>query len=230
MRRLSLAGLAIVLLACSSDPQGTTPPAQTGPAVNVGELQNGIATYYDADGSGNCSFDATPNDLDVAAMNQEQYANSAACGSCVLAKGPKGQVTLRIVDRCPECQKGHLDLSREAFAKIAEPKDGRVSITWQVVSCSVQGNVAYHFKDGSSQYWTAIQVRNHKLPIQKLEIKKGGAFTELARQEYNYFVAEEGAGPGPVEVRITATDGQTLEDTLPAAASDLDAPGSHQFQ
>ena len=35
----------------------------------------GEATYYDfADGSGNCSFPATPDDLDVGAMNDTDYA------------------------------------------------------------------------------------------------------------------------------------------------------------
>ena len=72
--------------------------------------------------------------------------------------GPKGAVTVRIVDLCPECNAGHLDLSREAFALIADLPQGRVDITWQVVSPDLPGPVAYHFKDGSNQWWTAVQV------------------------------------------------------------------------
>ena len=63
----------------------------------------------------------------------------------------------------------NLDLSESAFAKIADPKDGRISISYELVSCKVTGNIAYHFKDGSSKFWTAIQVRNHRVPISKLE-------------------------------------------------------------
>ena len=32
--------------------------------------------------------------------------------------------------------------------------------TWQVVSPALNGPIAYHFKDGSNQWWTAVQVRN----------------------------------------------------------------------
>ena len=191
---------------------------------------HGVATYYAATGAGNCGFDPSPNDLDVAAMNASQYAGSAVCGECVDVTGPNGKVTVRIVDQCPDCQNGQLDLSKEAFAKIAPVSAGRVTIDWQVVPCNVSGPVSYLFKDGSSQYWTAIQVRNHRLPIASLEIQTNGAWASVNRADYNYFVDDKGAGPGQVHVRITAIDGQKLDDTLPAAASSLSAPGAAQFQ
>ncbi|WP_394835415.1 hypothetical protein LVJ94_00625 [Pendulispora rubella] len=248
--RNTLAVLGFVLLGCgTSDGSGNEPDAATGStsdggrgdggggtkdgggtAPPLGEPQTGVATYYAANGGGNCSFDPTPNDLDVAAMNHEQYAGSAACGACAAVQGLKGKVTVRIVDQCPECARGHLDLSKEAFAKIATVSDGRVPITWQTVACNISGNVGYHYKDGSSQYWTAIQVRNHRVPIRKLEIKTSSGFVEAPRQDYNYFVLEKGAGPGPVTVRVTAIDGQTLEDTLPAASSDATVSGKSQFK
>jgi expansin (peptidoglycan-binding protein) len=104
-----------------------------------------------------------------------------------------------------------------------------VPITWQEVPCDVAGNIAYHYKDGSSQYWTAIQVRNSRLPIAKLEMKTGGAYADVPRVDYNYFVQASGAGPGNVSVRITAIDGQQLEDVLPPASSNVTVPGSAQF-
>jgi expansin (peptidoglycan-binding protein) len=201
-----------------------------GTPVPLGESHDGVATFYSATGAGNCSFDASPNDLDVAAMDAPEYAGSAVCGECVAITGPKGKLTVRIVDKCPECPAGHLDLSAEAFAKIANPADGKVKITWQAVACSVSGNVSYHYKDGSNPFWTAIQVRNHRLPITKLEIKKSGAYVAVKREDYNYFVDPSGAGNGTVSVRITASDGQTLEDTLSPVASDTTVQGSGQFK
>ena len=189
----------------------------------------GEGTYYAADGSGNCMFDRSPGDLDVAAMNAVQYAGSAVCGACATVMGPKGQVTVRIVDQCPGCKKGDLDLSPQAFDKIGEHSAGRIPITWSVVPCAVTGNVAYRYKEGSSQYWTAIQVRNHRLPIASLELQRDGAWMKVNRESYNYFVAPGGAGPGPVTVRITALDGQTREDTLPAVASGTVVQGAGQF-
>ncbi|HTJ80909.1 MAG TPA: expansin EXLX1 family cellulose-binding protein, partial [Polyangiaceae bacterium] len=81
---------------------------------------SGDATYYDfADGSGNCSFPATPDDLMVGAMNHTDYADSAVCGACADVTGPNGTVHIRIVDQCPECPQGNIDLSPEAFAVIS---------------------------------------------------------------------------------------------------------------
>ena len=194
-------------------------------------LKNGVATYYDADGSGNCSFDKS-SDLDVVAMNTPEYGASAACGGCVHVRSPAGEVTVRVVDRCPECPTGHLDLSKQAFAKIAKLEQGKVSITYQSVACNVSGNLAYHFKDGSSKYWVAIQVRNHPVPIAKLEYKKGSSFVPMKRENYNYFV--EAAGVGDISslvLRVTAADGNTVEDTLPGAIdSDKLVVGSAEFR
>jgi expansin (peptidoglycan-binding protein) len=226
----------LFVLSCGSGdeaPAGSssgTPP--TGQTYST-EKQTGIATYYDADGSGNCSFPATPADLDVAAFNTEEYAGSATCGACVHVKGARGQVTVRIVDRCPECQKGHLDLSREAFAKIDEPQKGRVPIEYQIVPCSTEGNVSYHVKDGASKWWTALQVRNHKLPIATMEYERGGSFVAMKRESYNYFVEASGVGdqPGGLKVRITSVDGQSLVDTLPGTIQEnVVLPGSVQFR
>jgi expansin (peptidoglycan-binding protein) len=222
MRALCL----LLVVACGS---GDTTPTAAPPPITLGQPENGRATYYDATGAGNCGFDATPNDLDVAAMDAPEYAGSAVCGECVQVTGPKGQVAVRIVDQCPGCEKGHLDLSQEAFAKIADVSAGNVPITWEVVSCDVQGPIQYHFKDGSSQYWTAIQVRNHRLPITKLELQLGSTWTDVPRLDYNYFVQASGVGTGAFGVRVTSSTGEVLTDTLPGVAANTTVPGSAQF-
>jgi expansin (peptidoglycan-binding protein) len=226
MRRVVVCA-AVVACGGGGDGGGGS-PSPTG--VLSGEVVQGIATYYDtADGSGNCGFDPTPNDLDVAAFDLDDYAGSAACGECVRVTGPKGTVTVRIVDSCPPCDHHHLDLSPSAFAKIADTAAGRVDITYQAVACNVMGNLAYHFKDGSSQYWTAIQVRNHRIPVAKLELEKAGAFVEVKREDYNYFVDPSGAGGGAVHVRVTGTGGSTVDDVLPGVVADETVSGGAQL-
>src|SRR5512135_3134445 len=142
-----------VLLALAALPAISPAQAQTGgdPTIylplifrgNSNPIHQGIATYYYATGAGACSFDPSPSNLMVAAMDAPEWNNSAVCGEYVQVWGPKGTVTVRIVDLCPECGVGHLDLSEQAFALIANLSAGVVSITWQVVSPSLSGPIAY---------------------------------------------------------------------------------------
>ncbi|MBI2393940.1 MAG: hypothetical protein HYV09_30500 [Deltaproteobacteria bacterium] len=196
-----------------------------------GPIEDGIATYYAATGEGNCSFDASPGDLDVAALDTRQYQESAWCGACVRVEGPKGTVTVRVVDSCPTCEsRTHVDLSESAFAKIAEPKDGRVKVRWQFVSCAVSGPIAYKFKEGSNEWWTAIQVRNHRHPVKSVEAKVSGAWTALARASYNYFIAAKGLGKGPYELRVTSIDGKVVTDPAIVFGEGKVVSGSSQFE
>jgi expansin (peptidoglycan-binding protein) len=231
--RLALVCLTLLWLgACSNEPAQTRTGSNL-PTVTLGEQKSGQATYYDtATGDGACMLGASPNDMDIAALNQPDWSGSALCGACAEVTGPKGVVTVRIVDLCPECKSGDLDMSPQAFDKIAEHAAGRVAITWKLVSCNVSGPVQYLYKDGSSQWWTAVQVRNHRLPVASFAFSKdgGSVFTELARTEYNYFLTEAGFGPNPVRVRITASDGQVLEDDLPAARELIATAGKAQFK
>ena len=198
--------------------------------VPFGDDRSGEATYYAADGSGACSFDASPDDLDVAALNAPDWEGSGYCGACAAVDGPNGSVTVRIVDLCPECASGDLDLSPQAFEKIAAIAQGRVPISWSFVSCDVEGPVRYRYKDGTNQWWTAVQVQNHKLPIVSLEWSSDGqSFLATQREDYNYFLDAAGFGDNPVTVRITAVDGQVLTDELPAPEELLVVDGQAQF-
>lgn len=199
------------------------------PSCAAPALHKGQGTYYAATGGGACGFDPTPNDLMVAAMNQPDYDNSGVCGACVAVTGPNGSATVRIVDLCPECKSGDLDLSQSAFAKLADPSLGRIAIQWRFVACSVSGPIRYHFKDGSSQWWTAVQIRNHRYAIAKFEYMKAGAYVNVPRVNYNYFVAGSGMGPGPYAFRVSDVQGHVLVDHGIALQPNSDVPGAAQF-
>jgi expansin len=229
--RAAVVVLFVLVGACGGEDKSASTPA-TGGTLYSTAVKEGVATYYDATGAGNCGFDATPDDLDVAAFDTNSYAGSAACGACVKVKGPDGEVTVRIVDSCPGCEANHLDLSKSSFAKIADPSRGRVPISFSTVACRVSGAMAFHFKDGSSKYWTAIQIRNHRLPVAKVEYRKDGAFVAMKREDYNYFVEPSGVGdlPSGLVLRVTAADGQVVEDELPGEIrSDVTVDGTKNF-
>ena len=196
-------------------PSPTSAPSPTSTPGTQNPTFTGEGTYYnEADGGGNCTFDPIPGDLMVGAMNETQYANADLCGAYVALTGPKGTINVRIVDRCPECKPGDIDLSPQAFDRIAERIQGRVPISWHVISPSLAGNIAYRFKEGSNQWWTAVQIRNHRNPIAKLEYRNSaGQWVSVARERYNYFVEPAGMGPGPYNFRVTDVYGNVLLDS-----------------
>jgi expansin (peptidoglycan-binding protein) len=221
------ASLVLVIAACGG---GDDDAAVVGGSCDAARPEaSGDGTYYAATGAGNCSFDASPDDLMVAALNAPDYDDAAWCGACVEVTGPSGTVTVRIVDQCPECQSGDLDLSREAFERIAPLSAGRVAITWHEVACDVAGPIEYRFKDGSSQYWTAIQIRNHRYPIATLEAQIDDAWQDIPRVDYNYFVDDDGLGPGPYTLRVTDTRGHIVEDTGIAVGDAVTRTGAAQL-
>jgi expansin (peptidoglycan-binding protein) len=225
---------ALSLFVLSGQPQAAQQPLTFLPMLRTaGTAQNplhtGEGTFYGATGAGNCSFDPSPQDLMVAAMNAIDYANSAICGAFVEITGPKGTVTVRIVDKCPECPVGNVDLSAQAFERIADPIAGRVPISWRIVSPEISGPIRYRFKEGSSQWWTGIQIRNHRNPIAKVEYRNAaGQFITVPRLDYNYFIQEGGMGVGPYTFRVTDMYGNVLMDTI-ALQEGVDIAGAGQF-
>ncbi|MEZ4641438.1 MAG: expansin EXLX1 family cellulose-binding protein [Chloroflexota bacterium] len=103
-------------------------------------------------------------------------------------------------------------------------------ITWQLVSYPVDGPIVYHFKEGSNQWWTAVQIRNHRNPIMRVEWRDGGGvYHDIPRVSYNYFVANSGLGPGPYTFRVTDYFGNTLVDSGVPHIENGDVAGSGQF-
>jgi expansin (peptidoglycan-binding protein) len=224
-------------------PAGTTPaptstafPSTTGasgPTLGAGRIQygpvyTGEGTFYGATGEGNCSYEATTDRM-IAAMNQTDYQNSQACGAYVAVTGPSGaSVTVKIVDRCPECKPGDIDLSAEAFAKLAAPSAGRIKISWTLLSPALSGPISFKYKDGSTTYWCAIQVRNHRNPVRSLEVQVGSAWKSLPRQDYNYFLSADGTGCGN-PLRVTDIYGHQLVESGMAIKPGVVQPGTGRF-
>jgi len=178
--------------------------------IAPGRTYQGVATAYDiGDGNGACLFGAT-SDTMTAAMNTADYETSKACGAYVRVKAGGAAITVRITNECPApCAPGQLDLSQQAFSKLAALSVGRLPITWSLVSPGIDGNLSVRYKTGSSQYWCGIQVLNHRNPVARLEVRSGGSWMRLARTGYNFFLSEQGAGCGG-SLRITDIYGEQL--------------------
>ena len=171
---------------------------------------SGEGTFYTPTGLGNCS-QGYPGNKMYAAMNKPQYNNSNACGSYVeiTRKGTNKKVIVKILDQCPECPQGNIDLSKEAFLKLGTANEGRIPITWKYIKQPGTVKIAARVKTGSSRYYFSLQILNHRYMIKKVELKNSnGVYVTANRQSYNYFLDNNGVfdgnGPdGPYNVRIT---------------------------
>lgn len=234
--------LAVAACGGTSAPQNGTDGSVPGGDASVSQIdaasvscpaaaqESGEATYYDADGSGNCSFDPIPGDFLVAALNNADYDTASACGACAEVTGSSGTVVVRIVDRCPGCGAGGIDLSQTAFSQVAELSAGRIDVAWKFVDCPVDANLQVHFKDGSNGFWTALQIRRHRRSIASLEARSSSRdWHEVNRLNYNYFVDTDGLGEGPYDLRLTDVYGEVVQVDGVEPGDDVLRDTSEQF-
>ena len=106
------------------------------------------------------------------------WNGGAACGGCVHVKArtPDGwkEVTVRITDRCPDANCG-VDLGGAPASDIMGIQVGRYSGEWEFVSCEgVEGvwgdSTSIWVKEGASEFWSIIHVRNPKDMVKSMII------------------------------------------------------------
>ncbi|GAA5810056.1 hypothetical protein MFLAVUS_003474 [Mucor flavus] len=115
--------------------KSSTTAAPTSPAGS-GTVYSGDGTWFDI-GLGSCGQVNTDDEL-VAALNAPQMMNGAnpnnnpMCGRMIKVTNPatNKSVTVKIVDTCPPCVSGSVDLSPAAFSAISNLDVGRIKINW----------------------------------------------------------------------------------------------------
>ncbi|WP_430783133.1 expansin EXLX1 family cellulose-binding protein [Actinoplanes sp. G11-F43] len=195
--------IGVAMLLTNGGSACAAPPSTT--------LKTGKATFYDLAGtSGNCSFEVPADDLYVA-LGPAQYSEGAACGSYLDVSGPKGKVRVKVFDKCPECAPGHLDLSRTAYKKIGAEIDGIIPIKYKLVTNpSTPAPISVRIKEGASQYWFAARIDNHANLLSSVKVSSGGgSFKSTYRTDFNYWIIDAGAGPGPYKLKITDVYGNS---------------------
>jgi expansin (peptidoglycan-binding protein) len=172
----------------------------------------GTATHYVLTGTGNCSYPSPPADGLFVALSPAEYHGAPACGGYIEVSGPDGSVRAEVIDQCPPCAAGHVDLSEAAFARIAPLSAGLVSVTYRAVADpALPAPVAIRVKEGSSRYWLALLAMNTGNPLASVQVESGpGGWRDLVRADYDYWIAASGAGDGPFTVRLTDTAGHRV--------------------
>lgn len=196
-----------------------------------GTVHTGDGTFYGGGYEGGCAMlDPVSRDYWIVAMNLEDYNDAQLAGAYIEVTGELGTINMLVTDLLPEGKKGDLDLYTDAFPLIAPVEKGRVPVSWKIIPLDSAENapVSYKYKEGTTEYWCGIQVRNHRYPITKLEyLGETGEFIEIKRRPYNYFESDK-MGKGPFTFRITDIYGQVIIDkNIPLSYDDTEIIQGH---
>jgi expansin (peptidoglycan-binding protein) len=210
--------------------------AQLSDAGCPGHLENASAeaTWYTVLEPNACVLPLAPGAL-VAAVATADWNGSASCGRCLRVTGPLGSAVVQVVDQCPGCAAGDLDLGLDAFSAIADPGDGRVGITWQTVACDVAGPVSFVFDPGSDAFDAVVQVRNARYAVASLEVRPAGSETWVGAPRTSDGRFTFGASQVPVpfsvpfDFRVTDVHGAAVEEAGIPETVGTELPGSGQL-
>ncbi|WP_069166891.1 expansin EXLX1 family cellulose-binding protein [Nocardia altamirensis] len=174
---------------------------------------SGEARYYAFSSGVACSFPGLPLDGFYVGMSTPEYGTADPCGAFLDIQGPHGDVRAQIVDRCPGCAPGQLDLSKAAFDQIADPVEGVAKVRYSVVrNPEPPSELSYQVKPDSTSVWFSMLVSGAGNPLREVTIRPaaGGAWQTLSRGMDNYW-SITGAGAGPFAARITDVHGNQAE-------------------
>ncbi|KAE8997926.1 hypothetical protein PR003_g18749 [Phytophthora rubi] len=208
--------------------------------ANADEYFTGDGTAYTLGqtSAGNCNMMSALNFAtnDYAALNDKQWDGLQNCGRCAEVScaddrcaDQSKSVVVQILDRCPECAYGDLDLSPTVFTALTGSTPARYTVKWKFVDCPVSGNVNYCLKGGSNNFWTAVQPTNVATGVKSLQIN--GQDTTMLGSAYYYLL--DGASQtqtdlSSVTISMTDVNGNSIEDTVSLTA-DSCTEGSNQF-
>ena len=196
-----------------------------------GTIHTGEGTFYGGGYTGgHAMLDPVSHDYWIVAMNHYDYNEAQLAGAYLEVTGELGTIKMLVTDELPEGKKGDLDLYTDAFPLIAPVEKGRVPVSWKIIPLDTAENapISFKYKEGSTEFWCGVQVRNHRYPITKLEyLNEDGVFVEIPRRPYNYFESRD-MGKGPFTFRITDIYGQVvIDEDIPLSYDDTEIIQGH---
>ncbi|KAG6604684.1 Expansin protein 3 [Phytophthora cinnamomi] len=199
-------------------------------ALGITAASAGQQTYFQGDGTpynlngvnmGNCAFMSSWSKAatNYVAVNQAQWDGLKHCGQCIEAtcidskcKNKNSAVILQVVDRCPECKYGDLDMSPSALTKIVGYNPGRIKIGWKYVDCPNPGTIKVCLKQGSNPWWVAVQPTNARIAVSSVAIN--GKKATLLDGAYFYYIQSRDEVPfNKLKVTISSVEGDMVSGT-----------------
>lgn len=210
------------------------------PVVTLASFQGDGTTYSLGNLSGgNSNFMSNPQAAKTkyAAINAAQWESTMSCGRCaqvtcideLCADAPQASEVVYIVDQCPGCLDGDLDLSPEVFESITGLEPVRVKIEWSFVDCPVAGNIKYCLKTGSNPFWTAIQPTNFVSGVKSLTINDKSV--DMVDSAFYFLLdgnSQDATDLSKVKISMVSVDGDEVTDTV-SFPPDSCVEGASQF-
>jgi len=171
-----------------------------------------LAVFYDPGHAvGSCSLGPFPAGGRYVSLPRERFGRSAACGTYLAVQGPRGQVRAEVVDLCPGCAAGMINLSRAAFTRIADPGPGSARVRfWPVDDPPLPGPLILRMGQTPAGLLT-LQVRRHGNALASVAAAAPGmqvpAWRPFTLNAHGTWVATSHLGRGPVNIRIADTRG-----------------------
>ncbi|HEY1914713.1 MAG TPA: expansin EXLX1 family cellulose-binding protein [Streptosporangiaceae bacterium] len=214
---IGVSTLHFVTASCASVQTLALPAVSGGGGPLLSGVTSGQAYYYTpGGGEGSCSFGALARDGLYVSLGTAQYAGGAACGSYLDVTGPAGQVQAEVVDSCPGCGNGGIDMSEAAFARVASASAGTARVSYTLVrDPRVPGPLELRVANSASRDWLAVQVLNNGNPLSSVAVQPvtGGAWRAMKLSPDDYWAVAAGAGPGPFRIRVSDMFGHSAVAT-----------------
>jgi expansin (peptidoglycan-binding protein) len=179
-----------------------------GPVEFSGSYPNACAPYPSAieDRIGNL----------LAGVDNKYGASGDLCDACIEVKTAEGRsVIARIITYGVSNGSEDLDLSSAAYKVLSENEYPR-TMSWQLTKCPDIGPILYQFQTGANPYWASLWVRDALVPVSKVEVKSANHadWFALERGPDGTLTDSGGFGNGSFTLRVTAVDGQQVNDTF----------------
>ena len=203
-------------------PQITSEPSSNNnqPYPDWDKVRTGYATYTGTGYEGGIALlDPIPADMEIVAVNKPELniygVQSALSGAYIEITGPKGTTVAYVTDCYTEAFEGALDLCRISCDKIGDTNvpGGRIPLTWRVIEAPITGNFTYRILPASSKWWLALQIRNHKYPVMKLEYLDEDEWIDVEKDRCNYF-AIRNLTSNTLKIRVTDIRGEVVTDVI----------------
>ena len=195
-----------------------------GPVEWEGSIHNSCAPYP----SGIQSIEG----IYLAGLENTHNGDGQMCDACVRIETEEGKsLTLRVVTTGITTPNS-IDVSPQAYALLNSGEYPRL-MSWYVTRCPENDrNLFFQFQTGANIWWTSLWVRNIALPVSSVEVKSTNhpEWYALTRGGDGTWTDSSGFGEGPFQLRVTAIDGQVIQESFDGFEPGELLEGTAQFE